>query len=163
MCSNPSGVHTRPVGESEKTSSGVVVVYRSPQCIYLSLSGIYQYSKWTLHKGHHAIHYTPQLEIIQKKNKKIGSFWEPQVAIPKKKSFSAKSLHWLCCSGLGGWHAEIIGGFLDGKCVGFSWRKQLPRWAFVKNELGTLANGKHLKTNIPYPKKKLTSQTTTTR
>ena len=87
MCSNPSGVHTRPVGESEKTSSSVVVVYRSPQCIYLSLSlsGIYQYSKWTLHKGYHAIHYTPQLETISKKTK-IGSFWEPPSGDPQKKS-----------------------------------------------------------------------------
>ena len=53
----------------------------------LSLSGIYQYSKWTLHKGYHSIHYTPQLEIIPKKTKNRFLLRTPKWRSPKTKSF----------------------------------------------------------------------------
>ncbi len=74
MCSNPSkyrlGVHTRPVGESEKTSS-VVVVYRNPQCIYLSLWHLSVLPNDPYTKG-------SMLDTIHPaRNYKIGSLWEP--------------------------------------------------------------------------------------
>ena len=156
MCSNPTGVHTRPVGESEKTSSGVVVVYRSSQCICLSLSlslASISTSNEPYTKGIHAIHYTPQLEIIPKKSKNRYLLRTPKWRSPKKIILSQVAsltlLHrswWMTCWDHGDFWMENAWGFLEeSSCQDYE--------PVVKKEVGTLANWKHLKTNIPYPKK----------
>lgn len=80
MCSNPSGVHTRPVGESEKTSSGVVVVLPQP-AMYLSLS----LSLWHL----------SVLQINPTQRVSCNTLYTPTRIIQKKKWFLLRTPKWL--------------------------------------------------------------------
>lgn len=76
MCSNPSGVHTRPVGESEKTSSGVV-----EPAMYLSLS----LSLWHL----------SVLQINPTQRVSCNTLYTPTRIIQKKKWFLLRTPKWL--------------------------------------------------------------------
>lgn len=63
-------------------------------------------------------------------------------------------LHWLCCSGLGGWHAEIMGDFWMENAWGFLEESSCQDYEpLFKKEVGTLTNWKHLKTTFPTQKK----------